>query len=378
MASFSAFDGQMMSRALDLAKRGIYTSTPNPNVGCVIVNDSGEIVGEGWHVKAGHAHAEVNALLDAGELAKGATAYVSLEPCSHHGRTPPCCHALAEAGVKRVVAAMVDPNPLVAGKGLSYLEQKGVQVSSGLLANEAEKINQGYCKRMRTGLPRVTVKLAATLDGKTALQNGKSQWITGPHARKDVQRHRASSCAILSGSGTVMADNPSLNVRYDELEGLIDIPAPDLQRQPLRVLLDGRNQFPNDLRLLQLPGQILLVNRHKSEVRFPENLSQWQAPSVDKKLDLSAVMAHLGTLGLNEIWVEAGAKLAGALLQEKLIDQLILYQAPKLIGDKGQSLFSTPALTDMSQVHDLSWRDIRQVGEDLKLTADLHYADESE
>lgn len=375
MSSFTAFDGQMMSRALHLAKRGIYTSTPNPNVGCVIVSDSGQIVGEGWHVKAGSAHAEVNALQDAGELAKDATAYVTLEPCSHHGRTPPCCHALAEAGVKRVVAAMVDPNPLVAGQGLDYLEKKGVIVSSGLMAAESETLNPGYCKRMRTGLPRVTVKLAASLDGKTALQNGKSQWITSPLARRDVQRHRARSCAILSGSGTVMADNPSLNVRYNELQGLNNIPEPDQQRQPLRVLLDGRNQLPNDLQLLNLAGQILLINCQQSGLSFPANVTQWQAPSLDKKLDLHAVMQHLGSLGMNEIWVEAGAKLAGALLQEKLIDQLILYQAPKLIGDKGQSLFSTLALEEMSQVNKLKWQDIRQVGEDLKLTADLQYSE---
>lgn len=372
MSTFSTLDGQMMSRALSLAKKGIYTTTPNPNVGCVIVSSSGQVVGQGWHHKAGSPHAEINALQQAGEKAHGATAYVTLEPCSHHGRTPPCSEALVKAGIKRVIAAMVDPNPVVAGRGMRYLEQHGCQVDSGLMAAESEKLNRGFCKRMRSGLPRVTVKLAASLDGKTALENGKSQWITGPLARQDVQRHRAKSCAILSGSGTVMADNPSLNVRYDEM-GDVVLPDTDTQRQPLRVLLDGRNQLPDNLKLLQLPGDILLINRTRSEQSFPDNLAQWQAPSVDKKLDLQAVMAYLGQLEINEVWVEAGAKLAGALLNEKLVDQLILYQAPKLIGESGQNLFSIPTLTDMSQVYLLQWQDIRQVGEDIKLTADLVY-----
>lgn len=367
-------DSQMMSRALKLAKRGVYTTTPNPNVGCVLVAESGEIVGEGWHQQAGTPHAEIHALNQAGESAKGSTAYVTLEPCSHHGRTPPCCEALANAGVSRVVAAMVDPNPKVAGRGLEYLKLQGLDVGSGLMESEAEAINPGFCKRMRTGLPRITVKLASTLDGKTALQNGKSQWITGPLARQDVQRHRAKSCAILSGSGTVMADNPSLNVRYDEL-GDLALPLPAIQRQPLRVLLDGRNQFPNDLRLLSLPGDILLINGQISQSAFPDNLTQWQAPYQDNKLDLHAVFEELGRREINEVWVEAGAKLAGVLLKEKLVDQLILYQAPKLIGESGQNLFAIPTLTEMSQVIDLALQDLRQVGNDIKLTADLVYPD---
>lgn len=368
----------MMARAIQLAKRGQYTTTPNPNVGCVISDNQGVIVGEGWHIKAGTPHAEVHALKQAGTLAKGATAYVTLEPCSHFGRTPPCADALIESGVTRVVAAMVDPNHMVSGNGLAKLQAAGIQAEQGLLQTEAEQLNRGFIKRMRTGKPWVTVKLASSLDGKTALQNGLSQWITGPLARQDVQKHRARSCAILSGSGTVIADNPMLNVRYSELNLEDDVLAQNDLRQPLRVLLDGRNQLPPSLHCLQaignnLAGDVLLVNGRPSEHQFSQHVSQWQAPFNGNKLDLDKVMAKLGEMQLNHIWVEAGAKLAGALLQNKLIDELILYQAPKLIGGAGQNLFDNMPIEAMEKVINLTWSDIRQVGDDLKMTALLKY-----
>ena len=367
----------MMARAIQLAKRGQYTTAPNPNVGCVISDSQGVILGEGWHKKAGTAHAEVHALQQAGALANGATAYVTLEPCSHYGRTPPCADALIASGVTRVVAAMVDPNPLVSGNGLAKLQKAGIKAEHGLLQVAAEQLNRGFIKRMRTGKPWVTVKLAASLDGKTALANGLSQWITGPLARQDVQRHRAQSCAILSGSGTVMADNPMLNVRYSELNLADDVLALTDLRQPLRVLLDGRNQLPPSLMCLQsfennLAGNVLLVNGKPSEHPFEQHVSQWQAPFNGNKLDLNKVMIKLGEMQLNHIWVEAGAKLAGALLQNKLIDELILYQAPKLIGGAGQNLFDNMAIEVMDNVIDLTWTDIRQVGNDVKMTALLN------
>jgi diaminohydroxyphosphoribosylaminopyrimidine deaminase/5-amino-6-(5-phosphoribosylamino)uracil reductase len=379
VTQFSKIDHQMMARAIQLAKRGEYSTAPNPNVGCVISDNQGLILGEGWHTKAGTAHAEIHALGQAGSAfkgatAKGATAYVTLEPCSHYGRTPPCADALIEAGVSRVVAAMVDPNPLVSGNGLAKLQQAGIKTEYGLLQAAAEQLNRGFIKRMRTGKPWVTVKLAASLDGKTALKNGLSQWITCPLARQDVQRHRARSCAILSGSGTVIADNPMLNVRYSELNLADDVLAQNDLRQPLRVLLDGRNQLPPSLTCLQpfennLAGNVLLVNGQASEHQFEPHVSQWQAPFIGNKLDLDKVMTKLGELQLNHIWVEAGAKLAGALLQNKLIDELILYQAPKLIGGAGQNLFDTMPIEVMDKVINLTWTDIRHVGDDVKMTA---------
>ena len=380
MATFSLLDHQMMALAIKLAKRGQYTTSPNPNVGCVIVDTQGNIIGQGWHQKAGTPHAEIHALRQvkqnthAGELAKGATAYVTLEPCSHFGRTPPCAEALINAGVARVVAAMQDPNPLVSGNGLNMLRDAGIQTEYGLLQTEAEQLNPGFIKRMSTGLPWVTVKLAASLDGKTALHNGLSQWITGSEARQDVQRHRAKSCAILSGSGTVMADNPSLNVRYAELGLNSDVLSQANLRQPLRVILDGRNQLPTSLKCLQpitdqAAGDVLLINGKPSEHPFAAHVTQWQAPFNGNKLDLTKVMQALANRQINHIWVEAGAKLAGALLQNNLIDELILYQAPKLIGGAGQNLFDMLPIESMEKAHDLAWIDIRQVGNDLKMTA---------
>lgn len=366
--NFSILDHQMMSIALKLAKKGQYTTSPNPNVGCVIADDNGVILGQGWHHKAGTPHAEVHALAQAGTLSSGATAYVTLEPCSHFGRTPPCADALIQAGVKRVVAAMVDPNPTVSGNGLKRLAEHGISVSHGLMREQAQQLNRGFIKRMTLGLPWVTVKLAASLDGKTALANGTSQWITSPAARTDVQIQRAKSCAILSGSGTVLADNPSLNVRYAELgEAKKSINESEL-RQPLRVILDGKNQLTDNLKMFDLEGQTLVLNRlHNPVIR--DSVEQIQVASVGNKLDLNAMLIALAKKQLNEVWVEAGGMLAGALVQQNLVDELILYQAPKLLGDKGQNLFVMDELTQMQQAKMLQWSSVRMVGDDIKMVA---------
>jgi len=361
--SYSNLDHQMMSLAIQLARKGRFTTRPNPNVGCVILDAKDNIIGQGWHQKAGGPHAEVFALQQAGNKAKGGTAYVTLEPCSHYGRTPPCAEALIKAGISRVVAAMVDPNPDVAGRGLKLLSQAGIETSFGLLEGEAEKLNPGFLKRMRTGLPFVRLKLAASLDGKIALANGKSQWITGPHARRDVQRYRAESCAILSGSGTVLIDNPSLNVRFAELT---DFPLPQQSLiQPLRVIVDSQNRLPHDLRLFTLPGESLVFNG-LPDTQLPEHVQQWQAPRQGAKLDLRACLSHLAQKQVNNVWVEAGSGLAGALLENMLVDELILYQSPQILGDKSQDLVTMQELTELNQAIRLEYQSVTKVGQDLK------------
>ncbi|MFA3789626.1 bifunctional diaminohydroxyphosphoribosylaminopyrimidine deaminase/5-amino-6-(5-phosphoribosylamino)uracil reductase RibD [Aliiglaciecola sp. SL4] len=373
--NFSTLDHHFMSIAIKLARKGQYTTTPNPNVGCVIANQNGEVIGQGWHHKAGTPHAEVHALKQAGKQAQGATAYVTLEPCSHFGRTPPCADALIQAGVKRVVAAMVDPNPNVAGRGLKRLAEQGIDVSHGLLSEQAHQLNRGFIKRMTLKRPWVTVKLAASLDGKTALANGKSQWITGPHARADVQDHRAKSCGILSGSGTVLADNPSLNVRFNELNHAKNWVLESELRQPLRIILDGKNQLTDNLKMFDLEGQTLIINR-KVNPLIRDSVEQVQIDSIGNKLDLVAMLQVLSDKQLNEIWVEAGGMLAGTLVQQNLADELILYQAPKLLGDKGQNLFVMDELTQMNQAKILKWSRVRMVGDDLKMIAHFNLASE--
>lgn len=371
MTQFVQSDIEWMARAIWLAKRGRFTTTPNPNVGCVLVNPEGELVGEGWHQKAGEGHAEVNALAQAKEQAAGCTAYVTLEPCSHTGKTPPCADALIAAGVKRVVVAMQDPNPKVAGRGLKRIAEQGIQVDVGLLQEEAEALNPGFLHRMRTGKPHVTLKLAASLDAKTALSNGQSQWITGPEARRDVQLHRAMSCGILSGSGTVLTDNPSLNVRPEALPG-VDLPTDEL-RQPLRIVVDGQNRLHPELKLLGLPGETLLLNRqHDPKLQLP-NVQQWQAPLQGEQLSLPEIMQELGRRQLNQIWVEAGAGLAGALMQQQLVDEFILYLAPKLMGQQSKGLLTLPVFEHMDQVPDMAWKDVSHIGNDLKLTLTPNY-----
>ncbi len=359
--SFSGDDARHMARALVLAERGLYTTDPNPRVGCVLLRD-GQVVGEGWHERAGEPHAEAHALRVAGALARGATAYVTLEPCCHHGRTPPCTRALIDAGVVRVVAAMPDPNPKVASRGVAELERAGIRVEIGLLAAEAERLNPGFVSRMTRGQPYVRVKLAASLDGRTALASGESKWITGAAARADVQRLRARSSAILTGVGTVLADDPSLTVR--------DI---EVSRQPLRVVVDGNLSMRADARLLVLPGKTLVVTA-ADDADYAEPLLEAGAEVMvlaagAGQVDLPLLMQDLATREVNELLVEAGATVCGALLEAGLVDELVLYLAPHLLGSSARGLFNFPALESMADRVALDITDVRAVGKDWRITA---------
>lgn len=354
---FTAYDESMMTRALQLAQRGLYTTDPNPRVGCVLVRD-GEVVGEGWHRKAGEPHAEVHALTLAGERARGATAYVTLEPCSHQGRTPPCAEALIAAGLKRVIVAMVDPNPRVRGQGLERLRAAGIEVRSGLLQAQAEALNPGFAKRMRTGLPLVRIKLGASLDGRTALANGASQWITHEAARADVQHWRARSSAVLTGVGTVLADDPQLNVRAPGMELL--------GRQPLRVICDTHLRTPATAKALQTAGGVIYT------AAAPEPRAQAEVVQVAadaQGVDLAAVLRDLGQRECNEVLVEAGARLSGRLLQLQLADELLLYLAPVLLGPDARPLVHLPRIETLQQGIELVLLGSHGVGPDMR----LHY-----
>ncbi|BDU38154.1 bifunctional diaminohydroxyphosphoribosylaminopyrimidine deaminase/5-amino-6-(5-phosphoribosylamino)uracil reductase RibD [Vibrio nigripulchritudo] len=353
-------DHQMMARAIALAKKGRFTTSPNPNVGCVITKN-GDIVGEGLHFKAGEPHAEVHALRAAGENAEGATAYVTLEPCSHYGRTPPCSEALIKAGVARVVCAMQDPNPVVAGRGVKMLRDAGVEVEVGVLESDARALNKGFLKRMETGKPFVQLKLAASLDGQTALSNGESKWITSPQARQDVQAYRAQSCAIVSTSKTVIDDNASLNVRWSELPESTQTMYPESElRQPARVILDRQQKLHQNLSLFQTSGKIEVVDP-KSPYFQLNSSGQVDIPHVFDKL--------AEKLSIQHIWVEAGATLAASLIEQELVDELIVYLAPKLMGSDGRGLVHNLGLTSMQQAIDLEINDVRMVGPDIRITA---------
>jgi diaminohydroxyphosphoribosylaminopyrimidine deaminase / 5-amino-6-(5-phosphoribosylamino)uracil reductase len=362
-----------MARAFELARLGRFTTSPNPNVGCVLVRD-GEIVGEGYHLRAGEPHAEVHALRMAGEKAQGATAYVTLEPCSHHGRTPPCADALVAAGVARVVAAMQDPNPQVAGRGLYKLKQAGVAVESGMMLAQAEAVNLGFLKRMRTGFPYLQLKMAASLDGRTAMASGESQWITSPQARQDVQRFRAESPAILSTSATVLADDPSLTVRWQELDAETQALYPQNRlRQPIRIILDSHNRVMPQHKVIQQDGPCWLARLEADEQSWPANVGQWLLPRHGNGVDLVLLMMQLGKRQINSVWVEAGPQLAGALLQAGVVDELILYIAPKLLGSDARGLCQLPGLTCLSQAPEFVFSDVRQVGPDLRLRLKPRY-----
>lgn len=365
-------DRAYMARALKLARRGLLTTDPNPRVGCVLVR-AGEIVGEGWHQRAGEAHAEVNALRQAGTRAQGSTCYVTLEPCCHQGQTSPCTKALIKAGVVRIVAAMEDPNPKVAGQGLAQLREVGLQVEHGLLQKEAQALNPGFVQRLVQGRPWVRCKLATSLDGATALASGESRWITASSARRDVQRWRARSSAILTGIGTVARDNPSLNVRYEELLG-DEVPL-DFDRQPLRVILDRKLTISENARLLSLPGPILIVCVDATQPKA-EILRRMGAEVIDlsvthRGLDLRALMAVLATREINELHVECGARLAGSLFQSGLVDELILYLAPRLMGDTALGLLHLIGIQTMQDCIEVEIKEIRAVGQDWRLTATI-------
>jgi diaminohydroxyphosphoribosylaminopyrimidine deaminase / 5-amino-6-(5-phosphoribosylamino)uracil reductase len=357
-------DYQFMARAIQLAKKGLYTTDPNPRVGCVIVKNE-QIVGEGWHERAGEPHAEINAIKMAGENAAGATAFVTLEPCSHQGRTPPCADALIKADVARVVAAMQDPNPQVSGSGLKRIADAGIATESGLLEEQAKALNPGFIKRMSKGLPYVRAKLAMSLDGRTAMASGESMWITGDAARHDVQKLRARSSAILTGSGTMLADDPSLNVRLnaDELNITGEV------RQPLRVVVDNHLSSVQDAKMFGLHGKSLIFTAASAR-------SHWQKDSVEivqlaeqpHRVDLHEVMKNLAKREINEVHVEAGSVLCGALLEAGLIDEIIIYMAPHIMGDDAKGLFHLPGLTEMKQRIDLEIKDIRPIGKDWRIT----------
>ncbi len=355
-------DSEWMARALQLAARGLYTTTPNPRVGCVLVKE-GMLLADGWHAKAGEPHAEVHALRAAGDKARGATAYVTLEPCSHHGRTPPCADALIAAGVVRVVAAMQDANPLVAGQGLEKLRAAGIAVECGLMDVPARELNAGFIKRMTQGLPLVRSKIAMSLDGRTALRNGASQWITGPAARKDGHHWRARSCAVLTGIETVLADDAQLTVREVETS-----------RQPLRVVLDSQLRMPLTASILQ--GGNVLVYAAVRETEKIAALEQAGAkvevlPDSSGRVDVKACLKDLASRGCNEVLVEAGRTLNGSLLEAGLIDELLVYMAPQLLGDAARGMAAMGELVSLAQRVNLAWLDVRQVGPELRLRAQI-------
>ena len=364
----SDFDQRCMLRALELARRGLYTTDPNPRVGCVIARH-GEIIAEGFHARAGEPHAERHALATAGDRARGATAYVTLEPCSHTGRTGPCADALVAAGVARVVVAMEDPNPQVAGRGLRKLRDVGIRVEVGLQEQDARALNPGFIRRMGGQRPYIRIKAAASLDGRTAMASGESQWITGAAAREDVQRLRARSSAIITGIGTVLADRPSYTVRPEQWTRA-DYGS-DWGRPPLRVILDRDLRTPVDVPVVTAEGECLIVGGEA----HPERQSALQAagaeviqlPASGSGIDLQALLAELARRECNEILVECGATLAGAFVQEGLFDELIVYLAPALLGTDARGLLALP-LARMADKIPLHWQDVRRVGDDLRLT----------
>ena len=364
-----AIDHEHMAHAVRLAANGLYDTAPNPAVGCVLVKD-GRIVGTGWTAPAGGPHAERVALTAAAAAARGATAYVTLEPCCHTGRTGPCTRALIEAGVRRVVFAGHDPNPRVNGGGAAELAAAGIAVEGGVMERAAEPLNRGFFTRMRRGLPYVRSKLAVSLDGRTALANGTSQWITGAPARADVHRWRARSSAVLTGSGTIVDDDPSLDARREEAQ----IDASVGVKQPLRVVIDARLRTPPKAKTLARPGEVLVLTTRALEDPAAQALRAAGARVARvagnaEHCDLRAVIEHLAALEINDVWVEAGAGLNGALLHAGLIDELIIYMAPRLLGDSARGMFAMPALESLANDHRVTFDSIRQVGADLRITA---------
>lgn len=357
----------MMRHALALAQRGALTTYPNPNVGCVITQDD-VIVGEGFHYRAGEPHAEVHALQMAGELAKGSTVYVTLEPCSHFGRTPPCADALIQAQVKHVICAMVDPNPDVAGRGIERLKAAGIQVSVGLLQDEAIKLNVAFIKKMMVQQPYVQLKMAMSADGRTALSNGQSQWITSTEARQDVQVFRAQAGAILSTAKTVNDDNASLNVRWSDLPANMQKEQTKTQlRQPIRVILDRQGLLDRHGKLFSTLGEIWIITARQDVHYAQSNVRVFHVPCPSAQFELSEILMFLFHQGIHHIWVEAGATLAGRLIEEDLVDEFILYQAPKLMGSDSRELISMTGFTHMEQLPQFQFTDVKMIGPDVRL-----------
>ena len=359
MSNYSVADQRFMTRAMQLAREGTYTTTPNPRVGCVLVDVANNIVGEGYHVRAGEGHAEVKAIANAGAAARGTTAYVTLEPCSHTGKTGPCCEALVAAGVSRVVYGMEDPNPKVAGRGLDHLEAAGIQIDGPVLEYDAYELNPGFIKRMRQGLPLIRIKMAMSLDGRTAMADGTSKWITSPRARDDVQRLRARSCAIITGVDSVLLDDPSLTVRLS-----------DDARQPLRVIVDSNLRLPTDAAILSQPGKTVIATcANLSQEQSPYGDTEiWTLPEKDGRVSLQALARKLAQQECNEVLVETGATLAGAFVSSGLVDELVIYMAGKLLGSTARPLFDIP-ISKMSAQLPLSITDIRAIGDNWRITA---------
>jgi len=350
-----------MARAVQLAKRGMYTAHPNPRVGCVIVKDD-QLISEGWHRKTGEPHAEAIALSSAGAHAAGATAYVTLEPCSHTGRTPPCADALIDAGVKRVVVGMQDPNPEVAGTGIDRLRKAGIEVVVGILETEVRKLNPGFIKRMELGLPYVRVKLASSVDGRTAMASGESKWITGEAARADVQKLRARSSAIVTGAGTILADDPSLTVRTETVT-----------RQPLRVIVDQHLSTPPDSKIFSQTGEVMIVtqseNAEASRVLAEAGAEIIQLSVASSGMDFVQLMQLLAERDCNEVLIEAGATLAGGIMESGMVDELVQYIAPQIMGANARGMFVLPSIQSMDDRIELSFEDVRKIGDDLRVTA---------
>ena len=355
----------MMAHALVLAERGLYTTAPNPRVGCVIVKD-GHIIAEGWHQKAGQPHAEINALNQLDErAARGTHCYITLEPCSHIGRTSPCADALIKAGIRRAYIAMVDPNPLVAGQGVKKLQQAGIEVTTGVLEQQAKNLNRGFCQRMRQGRPYIRSKIAMSLDGRTAMASGESQWITGPDARQDVQKLRAQSGAIVTGIGTVLADDPQMTVRPEQW-----YPAGQAIRQPLKVVVDSQFKIASKAKILSADGDTIIATTSDKK---RDNINTIKLATSVEQVDLTQLMVALAKRDINDVLIEAGAILNGAMLTAGLIDEVVIYMAPKIMGDSAKGLFHLPALQTMTDNIDLAITDIRAVGSDWRITAKPQY-----
>ncbi|MEO5655001.1 MAG: bifunctional diaminohydroxyphosphoribosylaminopyrimidine deaminase/5-amino-6-(5-phosphoribosylamino)uracil reductase RibD [Nitrosospira sp.] len=357
---FSSTDYSFMAQALRLAEKGLYSTSPNPRVGCVLVRD-GQVIGSGWHERAGGHHAEINALAAAATgAAQGATAYLTLEPCSHHGRTPPCAEALIKAGIAKLIIAMEDPNPLVSGRGCASLKAAGIEVQAGLMEAEARVLNIGFISRMARKRPWIRMKIAASLDGKTALNNGTSQWITSEAARRDGHRLRARSCAVLTGIGTVLADDPQLTVRH------VNTP-----RQPLRVVVDSRLDIPVDAGVLRGGGELIFTataSEGKIMALREVGARVIVLPGEDGGVDLVGMMWQLADFEINEVLIEAGFKLNGSLINAGLVDELVIYLAPCLIGDAARGMMNLPELANLADKRALKINDVRMVGTDIRLT----------
>jgi len=361
MSEFSAAESAYMARAMRLAARGQYTAQPNPMVGCVLVRD-GDIVGEGWHAIAGEAHAEVNALNEAGDRAAGATAFVTLEPCAHEGKTPPCAPALIEAGIAEVVIAMRDPFPEVGGRGIATLESAGIAVRMGLMSEAATELNKGFLSRVQRGRPYVRLKVGASLDGAIAMSSGESQWITGPEARADVQRLRAQSGAILTGIGTVLADDPTLNIRLEGLD--------TAGRQPLRAVLDSGLRMPLSAGMLDLPGTTVVycADDTKRQPLIDAGADVVKVNAEDSVVDAAVVLVDLANREVNDVLVEAGPAVTGNLLSRKLVDELVIYQAPHIMGSETMTMFRTPGWQSLSDRLTVEIADMRRIGKDIRVT----------